>query len=279
MCRLFGLSAGPHRVHATFWLLDAPDSLQLQGRRNPDGTGLGHFTAAAEPVVDKEPVAAYSDVEFIREATTAESTTFVAHVRVATAGELRTENTHPFTLDGRVMAHNGGFEDLSALEAELGEAMAVVEGDTDSERYMALVTREIGRHDGDVGAGITAAARWLAAHVPLFSLNLVLATATDLWALRYPEHHRLYVLDREAGGSAEGDGLRVRGEVLGVASDHLHHHRSVVVASEPMDGHDDWRLMDSGELVHVAEDLTVTSSLVLPDPPVRFAQDPLPYVP
>ena len=277
MCRLFGLSAGPHRVHATFWLLDAPDSLQLQGRRNPDGTGLGHFTAAGEPVVDKEPVAAYSDVEFIREAKTVESTTFVAHVRVATTGELRTENTHPFAMDGRVMAHNGGFEGLGALEAELGDAMAMVEGDTDSERYMALVTREIGRHDGDVGAGIGAAAGWLAAHVPLFSLNLVLATPTDLWALRYPDHHRLYVLDRAAGGPADGAGLRARGELMEVTSDHPH--RSVVVASEPMDGHDDWRLMDSGELVHVHEDLTVTSSLALPDPPAVRAEDPLPYVP
>ena len=27
MCRLFGLTAGTTRVRATFWLLDAPDSL------------------------------------------------------------------------------------------------------------------------------------------------------------------------------------------------------------------------------------------------------------
>ncbi|CAN5547949.1 hypothetical protein BH24ACT4_BH24ACT4_14620 [soil metagenome] len=168
---------------ATFWLLDAPDSLQVQGRRNPDGTGLGFFEPSGLPVVDKQPEAAYSDVAFITEAKTAESTTFVAHVRVATTGELKTDNTHPFAMDGRIMAHNGGFKELSTLEAELGEAMATVRGDTDSERYLALITRNIDRHDGDVGAGITAATRWLAAHIPLFSLNMVLATPTDLWAL------------------------------------------------------------------------------------------------
>ena len=27
MCRLFGMSGGPERVRATFWLLEAPDSL------------------------------------------------------------------------------------------------------------------------------------------------------------------------------------------------------------------------------------------------------------
>ena len=35
MCRLFGLSAAPGRVAATFWLIDAPDSLAVQSRREP----------------------------------------------------------------------------------------------------------------------------------------------------------------------------------------------------------------------------------------------------
>jgi glutamine amidotransferase len=39
MCRLFGLTAGTAWVNATFWLLDAPDS--LQSHRNADGAGLG----------------------------------------------------------------------------------------------------------------------------------------------------------------------------------------------------------------------------------------------
>ena len=37
MCRLFGLTAGEVRVKAKFWLLDAPDSLQVQSHRNADG--------------------------------------------------------------------------------------------------------------------------------------------------------------------------------------------------------------------------------------------------
>ena len=43
MCRLFGLAATPRRVTATFWLIDAPDSLAVQSRREPDGVGLGLF--------------------------------------------------------------------------------------------------------------------------------------------------------------------------------------------------------------------------------------------
>ena len=57
MCRLFGLHAGTAAVTATFWLLDAADSLAAQSRRNPDGTGLGVFDAQGQPVLHKEPIA------------------------------------------------------------------------------------------------------------------------------------------------------------------------------------------------------------------------------
>ena len=62
-------------------------------------------------------------------------------------------NCHPFVSDGRIMAHNGGFEELDRLEAQLGDYLDGVEGDTDSERYLALVTQCIDRNGGDVGAG------------------------------------------------------------------------------------------------------------------------------
>ena len=38
MCRLFGMHTGPTPVTATFWLVDAPDSLARQSHRNPDGS-------------------------------------------------------------------------------------------------------------------------------------------------------------------------------------------------------------------------------------------------
>ena len=47
MCRLFGLTAGTTPVHTTFWLLDAPDSLEAQSQRNADGADLGFFDALA----------------------------------------------------------------------------------------------------------------------------------------------------------------------------------------------------------------------------------------
>jgi predicted glutamine amidotransferase len=66
MSRLFGLIASPQRVRASFWLLEAPDSLLEQSLRNPDGAGLGYFAPVVGAVVDKEPLAAYEDPAFGR---------------------------------------------------------------------------------------------------------------------------------------------------------------------------------------------------------------------
>ena len=41
---------------------------------------------------------------------------------------------------------------------------------------------------------------WLAANVPIYAVNVLLSTATDMWALRYPEPNELYLLDRAQAG-------------------------------------------------------------------------------
>ena len=41
MCRLFAMSGGNRPVRASFLLLEAPDILALQSRREADGTGIG----------------------------------------------------------------------------------------------------------------------------------------------------------------------------------------------------------------------------------------------
>jgi glutamine amidotransferase len=48
-------------------------------------------------------------------------------------------------------------EGLDRLERELGDDMGLVKGETDSERFFTLITRET-RRSGDVGEGVAAAA-------------------------------------------------------------------------------------------------------------------------
>ena len=285
MCRLLGLNAGREPVSASFWLVDAPDSLEVQSHRNVDGSGIGFFDPAGKPVIDKQPEPAFADQEFAREARQARSATFVAHVRYATAGGRTLANTHPFTMRGRIMAHNGGFGELGRLEEQLGSYLDLVQGDTDSERYFALITQQIDAHGGDVASGIAAAARWIATRLPVSSLNTIVAAAGELWALRYPGQHALHVIERPAGASsppaalARGSdppepGLHARSTTSSVHAPELHALPSVVVASEELDGEDGWRMLASGELVHVRPDLSVESAVVLPEPPAHLV--PLP---
>jgi predicted glutamine amidotransferase len=266
MCRLFGMSAGNRRARATFWLLDAPDSLSAQSHREPDGTGLGWFDEDGSPHVSKQPIAAYGDAEFAREAREITSKTFIAHIRFASTGALLARNTHPFEEDGRLFAHNGVIEDLPALEAHLGAARGLVKGDTDSERLFALITREIAARDGDVDGGIEAACAWVAANLPLFAINFVLATADGLWALRYPATHPLYLLQRAPGTPLEhSSSLGSRVHSKDGAERPL-----VVIASERMDSDPAWGPLASGELIHITDTLEVVRRRILEHPPARL---------
>src|SRR5262249_18111931 len=161
------------------------------------------------------------------------------------------------------------------------------------------ITQQIDAHGGDVGAGIAAAAGWIAARLPVSSLNTVIAAPGELWALRYPAQHALHIIERPAGasipaaaaggrrgagcarggaagsgaaagGAAAAGGLHVRSATSSIHAPALQELASVVVASEELDGERGWRMLTSGELVHVRPDLTVESAVVLPDPPAHL---------
>src|ERR1700758_665994 len=229
MCRLFGLHADLSVVTATFWLLDAPDSLAAQSKRNPDGTGLGVFGRDGAPMVCKQPIAAWQDTEFACEAHEMSGTTFIAHVRYASTGELAVRNTHPFLQDNRLFAHNGVVTGLDTLDERLAEMSVadLVLGETDSERVFALITGCV-RERGDVEAGLVDAMTWLAANVGIYAVNLLLTTATDMWALRYPETHELYLLDRR---DVDDRRLRMRSRRITAHCDELTSDASVLFAS------------------------------------------------
>jgi predicted glutamine amidotransferase len=268
MCRLFGLHAGRHAVTATFWLLNAPDSLAAQSRHDPDGTGLGVFGPDGTPHVYKEPVAAWQDCAFATEAHDLTATTFIAHVRYASTGALEIRNTHPFLQDGRIFAHNGVVEGLDVLDARLDElgVADLVGGESDSERVFALITAAIRSAGGDVTTGLLDAIGWLADTVPIYAVNVLLSTATGLWALRYPDTHELYLLDRREVAER---GMRMRSRRITAHSHELTRRPSVVFASEPMDG-EPWQPLASGELVHVDADLNIHREVVFPGPPKQL---------
>ena len=97
----------------------------------------------------------------------------------------------------------------------------------------------------------------------MFAINFLLACPDGLWLLRYPETHPLYLLDRPAGEPLEqSSSLGTR-----IHSDHGAERALVLVASERLDDDPGWRLLESGELVHVGPTLGLESRRIIEGPP------------
>lgn len=271
MCRLFALSA-EQPVTARFWLLDAPYSLRAQSRFNADGTGIGWIDEEGVATVAKRPVAAFDSERFERTAMELTARTTVAHIRLSSGTTSERENTHPFLMDGIVIAHNGVLHVTDALRERVSELGAAehVHGTTDSEWMAALIAGETALREREgaprveaLHAGLIAAITWIARNVPVYSVNLLVARDHHLFALRLPAMNELWVLDRPAGAVVHAP-LEQESDTLRAESEDLRDVHSVVVASEPMDDDEGWRLLDDGELLHIAPDGTVTSEHPFP---------------
>jgi len=160
-------------------------SLNDQSRRNPDGAGIGWFDSAGRPRLDRAPVAALDDPAFADDARRVRSSAVLAHVRHSSGTVRRLANTMPFERDGRLFAHNGAFGDLPRVEQLAGRWADGLAGDTDSERYLSLITRRAAER-GDLAGGLVAAAAELAAQVPVLSLNCIVLTPDELVACATP---------------------------------------------------------------------------------------------
>jgi glutamine amidotransferase len=271
MCRLFALHAGERDVAADFWLLDAPSSIARQSERNAHGYGMAALTANQGMILIRNPVQASADPAYQHVARRLDASEMLVHLRYASIGVVSLVNTHPFSQDGRLFAHNGVLGDLDRIESRLGPNRAMVMGDTDSERLFALITLAIREAGGDVRAGITAAVREVAAEYELYSLNFVLGEMGHIWAFRYPEHNPLHLHRRRKGGptgtapldEADGAGtLRLHSDDGAVAP-------LVVIASERISDEPGWEEIQPGELVHVGRDLGVDREIIMSEPPAH----------
>jgi glutamine amidotransferase len=144
MCRLFG-----HHAHAGFDacepLCSARNALRFQSHKHPHGWGIGWYEGAT-PLVRRGILPAHADDAFVEAGHAIRSPVVIAHVRDASVGPVRHENTHPFLFGSWLFAHNGTvarFRDHAevreALLAEIDPDLRTgLRGDTDSERCFHL---------------------------------------------------------------------------------------------------------------------------------------------
>ncbi|GMQ86180.1 MAG: class II glutamine amidotransferase [Acidimicrobiia bacterium] len=264
MCRLYGfLATEPTRLECS--LVAAQNALQVQsdrdsrGVRNADGWGIAH-REGDRPAVIKSTDPAFADHRFAEAATSVSSDSVIAHIRAATVGGVAERNTHPFTHGPWSFAHNGtipGIEHV-ATHLDLGR-FGPPEGETDSELAFLWILNRM----ADYGLDPEAPAENLDSLVDLVAdavlelvritiqtgateppkLNFLLSDGRHMVASRWG--HTLYWTFRR--------GIRdctVCGTSHCPAADETY--RSVVIASEPITGDEDWTELPEGSVLGVA---------------------------
>jgi predicted glutamine amidotransferase len=192
MCRLLGYAAASAKSVRN---LVGDEQLALFSALSclhGDGWGTSWLTVGAEGSEDadsgaslrsmRSTVAAADDADFALMAERDDASARILHLRWATEGyRVHAANTHPFTVDGISFAHNGTISPRSTLDDLLAPAtLAGLAGDTDSERYFALIRQELAEGPDDVAGATLRAVNSLRSRFPEASLNALLLTGTDL---------------------------------------------------------------------------------------------------
>jgi glutamine amidotransferase len=260
MCRLYGFRANePTKVECT--LVYAQNALMVQSREDVSGRGNAHGWGIATyedhcPHVERQAWAAYQGEHFRRAAARIFSQQVLAHVRRATVGAPRIENTHPFVDGPWAFIHNGtvpGFDRLRPrlLQQLSQERRDAIRGDTDSEHVFhylrSLQARTPDRPLLDVlRQGLRQITEWCHEIEPTapIGLNVILTDGEQMVGSRMGR--TLFFIEREGVHDCEICGFP-----------HIHHdtdrlYRAVVVASEPI-SHESWREIPECSVYQVNE--------------------------
>jgi gamma-glutamyl hercynylcysteine S-oxide hydrolase len=189
MCRLLGsVSPAPTTVEAVLGA-DQRQVFADMARLHRDGWGTAWRDAAGGIRRHVRSSSGIGDAELEDTLAAGPSTARIVHLRLATQGlACSLENTHPFLADGMAFAHNGSLEPSGPIDRLIGaEQRARLQGTTDSERYFAAV-RTAAARGASVFEALVDTVATLRATYPNRSLNALLLTATDLFAVHASEN-------------------------------------------------------------------------------------------
>lgn len=190
MCRLLGYAAPAPTVARALIGSDQLARFASLSHLHGDGWGTS-WTAGGTPVERfRSTRPAAHDDEFVAHTEQRPASSRIVHLRWATEGyAVDTRNTHPFHIDGISFAHNGAIQPASTFDELLSPAnQAQLRGDTDSERYFALVRQERLTGTGDLAAAVGRAASSLRTRHPRASLNALLLTTDELLVVHANSH-------------------------------------------------------------------------------------------
>lgn len=141
MARLFGFIGNRADLGARVLELER-EPLKVKTRGVPLGWGVG-FYQAGEVLLRRRPIDDRAELDAATMASDVRSDVLVGHVRHASVGALRTENTHPFRYRQWLFAQTGTVNAFAELHERLRESLPEflrrdVRGETDSELVFHL---------------------------------------------------------------------------------------------------------------------------------------------
>jgi len=252
MCQLLGMNTNtPTDVMFSF------AGLATRAHEHKDGFGIAFFEDRGLRHFIDHHGARSSPVADLVKRYPIKSDNVIAHIRKATQGQVRLENTHPFVRElwGRywVFAHNG---DLKGYAPRLHGAFRPV-GDTDSERAFCWLMQELAKAHASVPSveELSCTLRELLPQPAAYgTFNMLLSNGQALWAHGSTQ---LYSLQRQhpfGQATLADEDLRVDFAPLTTPSD-----RAVIVATQPLTHDEAWEAFAPGEMRVFVDGQTVAA--------------------
>jgi predicted glutamine amidotransferase len=136
MARLFGIIGNRPDLAARVLAFEA-EALRARSKGAPLGWGLG-FYQGGEVLMRRRPIDERREIDIAKLAADVRADLVVGHVRHATVGTLRTENTHPFRYRQWLFAQTGTVAEFDLVRDRLVASVpdflrSGIRGDTDAE--------------------------------------------------------------------------------------------------------------------------------------------------
>ncbi|HTQ41108.1 MAG TPA: class II glutamine amidotransferase, partial [Polyangiaceae bacterium] len=136
MARLFGIIGNRPDLAARVLASEA-EALKARSKGAPLGWGLA-FYQGGEVLMRRRPIDERPEIDVAKLAADVRADLVLGHVRHATVGALRTENTHPFRYRQWVFAQTGTVSEFERIKDRLVASVpdflrSGIRGDTDAE--------------------------------------------------------------------------------------------------------------------------------------------------
>jgi predicted glutamine amidotransferase len=164
-------------ISVSYELLEAPNSVLQQSEEHDSGWGIALYENGL-PSLARFPVAAHTDTEFAIAVQVHARMTMV-HVRRATIGGLKLDNTHPFAHEHYAYCHNGTIRESRRM---LELAQLTPDGDTDSERFFCMLLASL--DDNDVVGSLRAAVALTVERCRFSALNFLFCDGRAMYGYR-----------------------------------------------------------------------------------------------